>query len=83
MIYLEPRSFYDTAIRKIDEKKDVVIYDFDKLVEIIAENMKEDFPQLTPTDLYHHAVEHIDFNIEAMHVNYPDWPIISYPDDDI
>tara|TARA_R100001086_G_scaffold141745_1_gene74454 strand:+ start:5141 stop:5347 length:207 start_codon:yes stop_codon:yes gene_type:complete len=61
LIYLEPRSKYDKAIVEV---KDVVVYDYHKLINEIMDELDCD---------YIDAVDFFCFNIES--VQMAGWPI--------
>ncbi len=75
MIHLEPRKLYDKAIVEEDYECDVVIYSYDSLVDILMKQLQKHYPDDNNVDIYLMAVEHIDYNIEGMRVNYKDWPL--------
>tara|TARA_Y100001937_G_scaffold34873_1_gene49858 strand:- start:21 stop:311 length:291 start_codon:yes stop_codon:yes gene_type:complete len=75
MIHLEPREKYDVAILEEDYECNVVIYSYDSLVDILVQDIATHYPDENSQELYHMAVEHIDYNIEGMRVNYKDWPL--------
>lgn len=62
MIYFEPRHIYDAAIIRVD---DVVVYDYEKLIEAIMEHL--DCEWLDAVDWY-------CFNIECVFID--GWPIV-------
>jgi len=75
MIHLEPREKYDEAILEEDYECDVVIYSYDSLVDILVNDLRSHYPDDNNVDIYLMAVEHIDYNIEAMGISYKDWPL--------
>jgi len=74
MIYLEPRNIYDKAIKRTE--RNVVVYCFERLVDVLVEHFSEENTDQTPQELYTMAVEHIDYNIEGMRPYHANWPAI-------
>ena len=82
MIYLEPRHIYDAAIIGTNEKTQQIIYDYDTLIQVIIENIQTKEDHISNEESYYMAVDHIQYNIEGMRLNYKHWPIIQRDTDD-
>ena len=82
MIYLEPRSTFDEAIIGANEETKQIIYDYDKLVDCIINNLQTQDDNITNEEAYYVALEDINFNIEPMRLCVKNWPIIQRDTDE-
>lgn len=71
-IVLEPRKHLDSAIVDYDKQNDLLVYDYDLLIDA--------YMRMSDND-YHTIAEHISYNIEGTIM--PHWPTIrdSHTDD--
>ena len=65
MIHFEPREMFDKAIIKTDENKNVNVYSYSKLIDVLV-----DSPGFSLIE----AIDYIEFNMN--NVAMKGWPVI-------